>query len=124
MARVPKVTVNVGGAVGDDLYTMCGPGFDPAFYFAWPRAGLRHNLADPAIDPKLKAEVTEEADDLDLYSAQFWTSRCVADGVILPVDTREVVLESLRLATLNYVGNRELNRVAPGLLRGAGVTRM
>ena len=34
------MTVNIGGCSGDEATTMCGPGFDPRFYFFWPRATL------------------------------------------------------------------------------------
>ena len=34
------MTINVGGCSGDEAATMCGPGFDPRFYFFWPRATL------------------------------------------------------------------------------------
>ena len=30
-ARVPKVTVNLTGSVGDDNYTMAGPAFGPRY---------------------------------------------------------------------------------------------
>lgn len=40
VVRVPKITLNVGGSFGDENYTMCGPSFDPHFYFMWPRAKM------------------------------------------------------------------------------------
>jgi len=33
LVRVPKVTLNVGGAISDENYTMCGPSFDPRNLF-------------------------------------------------------------------------------------------
>ena len=37
--RVPKISINIGGASGDSLYTMCGPAFSPRylnhFWFSW-----------------------------------------------------------------------------------------
>ena len=41
VARVPKITINITGATGDDHYTLCGPSFGSRFYFAWPRAIVR-----------------------------------------------------------------------------------
>ena len=29
VARVPKVSINIGGCHGDELFTMCGPSFVP-----------------------------------------------------------------------------------------------
>jgi 3-methylcrotonyl-CoA carboxylase beta subunit len=41
IARVPKITVNITGATGDDHFTLCGPSFGSSFYFSWPRAIVR-----------------------------------------------------------------------------------
>ena len=41
VARVPKITINITGATGDDHYTLCGPSFGSRFYYAWPRAIVR-----------------------------------------------------------------------------------
>ena len=38
LVRVPKIAVNVGGLLGDECHTMCGPSFQPNFYFMWPKA--------------------------------------------------------------------------------------
>ena len=54
---MPKVTVCVGGAAGDELWTLCGPSCNPAFYFMWPRA--RMTKSDPfmaALEMKKGAE--------------------------------------------------------------------
>ena len=37
-ARVPKLTVVVGGSYGAGNYAMCGRGLDPRFIFAWPNS--------------------------------------------------------------------------------------
>jgi geranyl-CoA carboxylase beta subunit len=37
-ARVPKITIVLGGSFGAGNYGMCGRGFDPRFIFAWPTA--------------------------------------------------------------------------------------
>ena len=39
-ARVPKLTIIVGGSFGAGNYGMCGRGFDPRFIFAWPNARI------------------------------------------------------------------------------------
>jgi hypothetical protein len=33
-----RISLNIGGSVGDENYTMCGPSFSPNFYFMWPGA--------------------------------------------------------------------------------------
>lgn len=37
-ARVPKLTLVVGGSYGAGNYAMCGRGLDPRFIFAWPNS--------------------------------------------------------------------------------------
>ncbi len=37
-ARVPKLTIVVGGSYGAGNYAMCGRGLDPRFIFAWPNS--------------------------------------------------------------------------------------
>lgn len=37
-ARVPRLTIVIGGAYGAGNYGMCGRGYDPDFLFAWPNA--------------------------------------------------------------------------------------
>lgn len=90
VARVPKLSINIGGATGDELFTMCGPSFDPDFYFMWPTA------------PMAKSKDTENKPML----AQYWVSQGSADGVILPEDTRNVVSKWIKLALLNFVKDR------------------
>ena len=48
VARIPKITINITGATGDDHYTLCGPSFGSKFYFAWPRAIVRKY--DPVLN--------------------------------------------------------------------------
>lgn len=108
-ARVPKVSINVGGVHADELFTMCGPAFEPAFYFSWP--GARMTKSDPEL---LKALARQKAElkqgkqlpdfehEIGHCSAQYWASRNVNDGVVLPRDTRGVLAECLKLAMLNH----------------------
>ncbi|MFC3119652.1 carboxyl transferase domain-containing protein [Jhaorihella thermophila] len=37
-ARVPKISINVGGSYGAGNYAMCGRGFGPRFLFSWPNS--------------------------------------------------------------------------------------
>ena len=39
-ARVPKLTVIVGGSFGAGNYGMCGRAYDPRFLFTWPNARI------------------------------------------------------------------------------------
>ena len=40
-ARVPKLTVVIGGSYGAGNYSMCGRAYSPRFLWMWPRAGSR-----------------------------------------------------------------------------------
>jgi hypothetical protein len=110
-ARVPKITIVVGGSYGAGNYGMCGRGFDPRFIFSWPsarvavmggaqiakvmeivnraklqRAGQSVNEdALKAMGAHLKAQVDKES------TALFGTARLWDDGIIDPRDTRRIL---------------------------------
>ena len=44
-ARVPKLTIVLGGSYGAGNYGMCGRGFDPRFIFSWPTARTNWRIA-------------------------------------------------------------------------------
>ena len=110
-ARVPKLTVVVGGSYGAGNYAMCGRGLDPRFIFAWPnsrtavmggaQAGkvlrmvteatqLKNGLTpDPKILDLLEQTTAQKLDSQStaLYgSANLWD-----DGLIDPRDTRTLL---------------------------------
>ncbi len=110
-ARVPKLTVVVGGSFGAGNYGMCGRGFDPHFIFAWPSARtavMGGAQAAKVMDIVLRAKAQKggEAVDEDYLkglsdalkekldaesSALFGTARLWDDGVIDPRETRRVL---------------------------------
>ncbi|HSL58368.1 MAG TPA: carboxyl transferase domain-containing protein [Acidimicrobiales bacterium] len=115
-ATVPRYTVLIGGSYGAGNYGMCGRGFNPRFLFAWPNsriatmsaetaqtvlvdirlAGMRAEETTPEQVEALRAEVAEQYEtQSDPYYA---TSRLWDDGLIDPVDTRDVLGLCLALA--------------------------
>jgi 3-methylcrotonyl-CoA carboxylase beta subunit len=115
-ATVPKYTVLIGGSYGAGNYGMCGRGFNPRFLFAWPNsriatmsaetaqtvlvdirlAGLRGEHTTPEQVEALRAEV---ADQYETQSDPYYaTSRLWDDGLIDPVQTRDVLGLCLALA--------------------------
>ena len=107
-ARVPRLTVIIGGSFGAGNYGMCGRGFDPRFLFAWPNSRIATMSAEVAatvltdlrrsslkstadeaeiaeIDRVTRAQFTEQSDP---YYA---TARLWDDGLIEPSETREVI---------------------------------
>ena len=118
-ARVPKLTIVLGGSFGAGNYGMCGRGFDPRFIFSWPsartavmggaqaaqvmeiisagklaRSGLEANAdALKAMSDQLRQRIDRESNVL------FGTARLWDDGIIDPRDTRRVLALCLAIAT-------------------------
>jgi geranyl-CoA carboxylase beta subunit len=110
-ARVPKLTVVVGGSFGAGNYGMCGRGFDPRFIFAWPSArtavmggaqaakvmdivfrGKAERSGAPVDEGALKGMGDALKEKLDAEStALFGTARLWDDGIIDPRDTRRIL---------------------------------
>jgi acetyl-CoA carboxylase carboxyltransferase component len=116
---VPKLTVILGGSFGAGNYALCGKAFDPRFIFAWPSArfavmgaeqaastllditvnALRRQGHEPEaeelVDLRRKVEASyEEQTDIRYAAARLWV-----DGILDPVETREVLLTALSVAT-------------------------
>jgi acetyl-CoA carboxylase carboxyltransferase component len=118
-SRVPKITVITGGSYGAGNYAMCGKGFDPQFIFAWPnaryavmggktaaktildiniaalkRAGQEPDLEEmEALREKVESAY-ETSTDIRYAASRLWV-----DGIILPHETRNVLIESLAIVT-------------------------
>jgi 3-methylcrotonyl-CoA carboxylase beta subunit len=103
VARVPKLTVIVGGSFGAGNYGMCGRPYFPRFLWMWPNARISVMGGDQAAnvltmvgrekDPERieqnKAAIREqyERQGHPYYaSARLWD-----DGVIDPLSTRDVL---------------------------------
>ncbi len=117
-ARVPKLTVVLGGSFGAGNYGMCGRGFDPRFLFAWPSArtavmggaqaakvmeivfrGKAAKAGRPLDEDALRGMAEAIRVQLDGEStALFGTARLWDDGILDPRDTRRVLGLCLRTA--------------------------
>jgi len=119
-AKVPKVTLVVGGSYGAGNYGMCGRAYDPRFMFMWPNARISvmggKQAADvlatvkkAQVEREGKATLTDEQVEqirkpvVEKYasesSALFASARLWDDGVIHPMHTREVLIQAFE-ATL------------------------
>ncbi len=117
-AKVPKLTVIVGGSYGAGNYAMCGRAYDPHFLWTWPNARISvmggeqaaQVLAQVKRDKLAKNEKIwpEEEQKIfqDTLRSQYETqgnpyyasARLWDDGVIKPADTRKVLGLSLQAA--------------------------
>jgi len=117
-AKVPKLTILIGGSFGAGNYGMCGRSYDPRLLFMWPNArisvmggeqaaGVLAQLKRDQIEAKGGAWAPEEEAKfkqpvLDTYEAQghpyYASARLWDDGIIDPLDTRMVLGLSLSAA--------------------------
>jgi 3-methylcrotonyl-CoA carboxylase beta subunit len=99
-ARVPKLTVIVGGSFGAGNYGMCGRAYSPRFLFMWPNARISVMGGEMAAAVMKEVGQPETAELLhDQYEEQgkpfYSTARLWDDGVIDPRDTRNVLSQAL-----------------------------
>lgn len=110
-ARVPKLTVVIGGSFGAGNYSMCGRAYSPRFLWMWP--GSRISVMGGAQASAVLATVrrdqleargeTWSAEDEERFAAPvreqyerqgspYWsTARLWDDGILDPADTRRVL---------------------------------
>ena len=111
-ACVPKFTVIIGGSFGAGNYGMCGRAYSPRFLWMWPNAKISVMGGEQAANVLLtvkkdqraaKGETPMTPDEEEAFkaptlekyttegSAYYSTARLWDDGVIDPVDTRNVL---------------------------------
>ncbi|WP_298745497.1 carboxyl transferase domain-containing protein [uncultured Brevundimonas sp.] len=105
-AEVPKFTVLIGGSFGAGNYGMCGRAYSPRFLFTWPNSRISVMGGEQAA--AVLAAVHRDADgwseeEAEAFKAPIrrkyedegnpWhaTARLWDDGVIDPVQTRDVL---------------------------------
>ena len=121
-ARVPKLTVVIGGSFGAGNYSMCGRAYSPRFLWMWPNARISVMGGDQAAS--VLAAVAQSGTDVEALQAQvreqyerqgnpyYSTARLWDDGVLDPLDTRT----ALGLA-LSACANAPLEPVSYGVFR-------
>ncbi|GGN62360.1 acetyl-CoA carboxylase subunit beta [Streptomyces kronopolitis] len=136
--RVPKLTVVIGGSYGAGNYSMCGRAYSPRFLWMWPNAKISVMGGEQAASvlatvkrDQLEARGEEwSAEEEDAFkapvraqyetqgSAYYATARLWDDGVIDPLETRQVL--GLALTACANAPLPEKDSTAPGY----GVFRM
>ncbi|MFD3731230.1 carboxyl transferase domain-containing protein [Streptomyces sp. NPDC058632] len=109
--RVPKLTVVIGGSYGAGNYSMCGRAYSPRFLWMWPGAKISVMGGEQAASvlatvkrDQLRARGEEwPAEEEDAFkapvraqyerqgNAYYATARLWDDGVIDPLETRQVL---------------------------------
>ncbi|XP_011000615.1 PREDICTED: methylcrotonoyl-CoA carboxylase beta chain, mitochondrial isoform X1 [Populus euphratica] len=110
-AKVPKVTIMVGGSFGAGNYAMCGRAYSPNFLFLWPNAKISVmggaqaasvlSQIETANKKKQGIQWTEEEQEnfkskiTEAYEREgncyYSTARLWDDGIIDPADTRKII---------------------------------
>jgi 3-methylcrotonyl-CoA carboxylase beta subunit len=124
--RVPRFTVIVGGSFGAGNYAMSGRAYDPRLLFMWPNANISVMGGEQAArvlstvkkdqleaaGKKISKEEIEKIEKpiLEKYeregSAYFSSSRLWDDGIIDPVDTRQILALSISISMNKKFGTR------------------
>ncbi|MFD3450949.1 carboxyl transferase domain-containing protein [Streptomyces sp. NPDC058691] len=109
--RVPKLTVVIGGSYGAGNYSMCGRAYSPRFLWMWPNAKISVMGGEQAASvlATVKRDQIEAAGDTwaredeesfkspiraqyeEQGNAYYATARLWDDGVIDPLQTRQVL---------------------------------
>jgi acetyl-CoA carboxylase carboxyltransferase component len=121
---VPKFTVIVGGSFGAGNYGMCGRAYDPRLLWIWPNARISVMGGEQAAGVLATVKRDQLAREGSLFTAEdeakvrqpilakyeqegspyYSTARLWDDGVIDPVDTREMLALGLSAACNAPVG--------------------
>jgi 3-methylcrotonyl-CoA carboxylase beta subunit len=117
-AKVPKITVLIGGSYGAGNYGMCGRAYSPRFLWTWPNsriavmggeqaAGVLATVRREGIERMGGSWSTEEEaafkqPTIDMFARQshplYASARLWDDGIVDPRKTRDVLALSLSAA--------------------------
>ena len=131
---VPKFTFIIGNSYGAGNYAMCGKAYDPRFIFAWPTAQIAvmggRQASETLLSIKIQQvssrggnEISKEEQERllkeisDRYSSEldplFAAARLWVDGIIDPVETRELVSRGIEIAS----NNPHIPQFNPGVIQ-------
>ena len=131
-ARVPKLTVVIGGSYGAGNYSMCGRAYSPRFLWMWPNARISvmgGEQAASVLATVRRQQFEAAGEEWDIADEEafkgpvqaayeekgnpyYATARMWDDGIIDPVDTRRVL--GLALASC---GQSPLEPISRGIFR-------
>jgi acetyl-CoA carboxylase carboxyltransferase component len=116
---VPKITLVTGGSYGAGNYALCGKAFDPRFIYAWPSARMAvmgpaqatGTLLEVMVSSLKKQGQSVDAEEMERLREQvaadyerqtdvrYAAARLWVDAIIDPAETRDVLIQSLEVAT-------------------------
>jgi len=119
-AQVPKFTLILGNSYGAGNYAMCGRAYGPRFLFTWPNARIAVMGGEQAAQVLTQIKVAQMARNKETWpkakqeafieqirlkydneaTAYYASAHLWDDGVINPLNTREILTQCLR-ASLN-----------------------
>lgn len=123
---VPKFTFILGNSYGAGNYAMCGKAYDPRLIYAWPTAQLAvmsgasaaktlvqiqvANLKSKGkeITPEAEQELLKTITDRynDQLSPYYAASRLWVDGVVNPLETRNIISMGIEAANHSPITKR------------------
>ncbi|MET9884935.1 carboxyl transferase domain-containing protein [Streptomyces sp. NPDC006430] len=135
--RVPKLTVVVGGSYGAGNYSMCGRAYSPRFLWMWPNAKIsvmggeqaasvlatvkRDQIEGAGQEWPLDEEEAFKAPVRAQYEEQgnayYATARLWDDGVIDPMETRQVLGLALTACANAPLGQQDQTQPGFGIFR-------
>jgi len=130
---VPKITFIIGNSFGAGNYAMCGKAYDPRLIFGWPTMRLAvmggKQASETLLSIKLNQmekegkHISEEDQQKLLDEIQkryehemdplFAAARLWVDGIIDPLETRQVISRGIEMAA----NNPDIPRFNPGVLQ-------
>ncbi len=130
---VPKISLIIGGTFGAGHYAMCGKAYEPRFIYAWPSARYAvmggAQAANTLVDIKIKqleksGKILSEEEKMELFESvkstyenqtdpRYGAARLWIDEIILPSETRKVLINSLEAVTMNP----EIEKFNPGIIQ-------
>jgi len=131
-STVPKFSIIIGNSYGAGNYAMCGKAYDPRLIYAWPTAKLAVMGGAQAAkvlvqiqmaSRKAKGEAPNEAEEKELYekiksrydhqtSPYYAAARMWVDGIIDPLETRNVISKGIEAAN-----NAPVAKFNPGVIQ-------
>ena len=122
-ANVPKITIVIGGSFGAGNYAMSGRAYQPRFLWMWPNArisvmggeqaaGVLSMIREEQLNSNGKELTHREIEDIkkpikEKYEKEghpyYASARVWDDGIISPLETRNILIQTLRIVTKDPV---------------------